>query len=1281
MSNNERCYGEGDGDLSNQPNPLDSQNPFTITPYEPVPLSTQSSNLEGTGDPPLPGDRCYPDGPPPANTPDTSGRDSSNPVRPIPYTPPPQEEEVDPRAVVRALVNRCYPDRAPISVEEEDIPEVPDGIVIADPLSFICDFFPDLPFCKECEGPNCFPPPWEISFPSPLSPEFPTLGSDDDCAEVERLITDNLVEDLGDGYWRNTVTNQQYYCPDRHEPNTDWERCVKNTLDCLFAPYKDGAWKPPAQDCMTFYPQGYNGNVTEICVANCFPERVAIYEYKKGGAGFLAFQPNGDGINDSMTVTSNSDGSWDGSKLESEGGNKYWTNGSQRTQTFSFGSASVTIVADPINDNGEWDTDWWSYWSGTLPSVGTEQNFSFPGDTGNITVTLMVTDGADDETDNAYGKESTAPAGYQLVGNGPAFYLHKNQTTGSIPVYKFYSQPWVDTFLTTNPGEPDGPGQGERATMNAGSMGFVEILGYAYDDPVKMIPYLAEGEKAEALHRYWRGRSGGGNNHKYSIDAQTYQTPPTKASGKNYYHIPNDIHDALQIKCVLERGGAGYQNALGVYIAEPGGNPVWGAIIEPSATTNTGMKKFRIRANILKQYKRHELGFFLIPNGGNLNSLSNGQVVSFSALSDGWRTSGIASAQSNYTLFSDARLNPADSSRGGSRQFSKWVGNNFQYWEDLIGGDNDFDDMKFWHELNWHGQTYKYEGVQCQVWRDAGPTPIKVPIQQKGPCDTRLFDRQFQDIQLTRSECGPEVFSVDPDATEMKIECGKCNGDYTFEVNRTQTISVLNSGSFSIRSFGGVVGGIAGDCIVARFRLRINGTSVWDQNIIMEEWPQIGAKMHTGIDSFSVSEGDQIELKIVSITQGPYAGGVSPKMAIFDETTQLFEGAITVRLMTTAGDSPQIPITYQQGKKDSTPTAGRIQGLKMQMGVLTGEDGRNGGDIRWNLSDMYTVLSNSNLYDTDANYAAKLTWSQRMFGQNRGWDYTTGSRYGAYIDSYGIDSSDRKQHFNKLVTQDLFKDGRTGRHKIDVQLASTATVNHIQSPHHYARLSRYSDNATLWWDESATKFGSSTTNNEILNDLFDGIGQNNVFENYEPGYFIQDYYLVDPDRKDAINATYTAKIRVGITFYPYSDGFGQTEFGRARRRTNFYAIIELLEVLNPGYGYSDGQEFTLKWPLDFEKKEREWAGQSTTAQIVNDTFSPFHPKYNKPNTYGASSYEIPEEIGIPYEYQNKYQDRGKSPIRNALYQESHNKHSMIWYYRRSDPKNHIHFKVRVSDVS
>ena len=85
------------------------------------------------------------------------------------------------------------------------------------------------------------------------------------------------------GYCDRTDTRETFYCPPE-QSNSGWSKCVEDALDCLFKPYVEGAWKPPSQECVTFYPRGYNGNIKSFCIANCYPARVGIYEYVKGKA-------------------------------------------------------------------------------------------------------------------------------------------------------------------------------------------------------------------------------------------------------------------------------------------------------------------------------------------------------------------------------------------------------------------------------------------------------------------------------------------------------------------------------------------------------------------------------------------------------------------------------------------------------------------------------------------------------------------------------------------------------------------------------------------------------------------------------------------------------------------------------------------------------------------------------------------------------------------------------------------------------------------------------------
>ena len=56
-----------------------------------------------------------------------------------------------------------------------------------------------------------------------------------------------------------------------------------------------------------------------------------------------------------------------------EGGNQIFTSGGTISWTQSFGGASVSINATGINDGGEWDSEWWFSYSGSLPALGTKQ--------------------------------------------------------------------------------------------------------------------------------------------------------------------------------------------------------------------------------------------------------------------------------------------------------------------------------------------------------------------------------------------------------------------------------------------------------------------------------------------------------------------------------------------------------------------------------------------------------------------------------------------------------------------------------------------------------------------------------------------------------------------------------------------------------------------------------------------------------------------------------------------------------------------------------------------
>ena len=143
---------------------------------------------------------------------------------------------------------------------------------------------------------------------------------------------------------------------------------------------------------------------------------------------------------------------------------------------------------------------------------------------------------------------------------------------------------------------------------------------------------------------------------------------------------------------------AGYHNSYGYYEKDANGAPVNGQIIWADVKDSVG-DKFT-----LEGVDQSKVGFFLIPNGDNVNKdLKDGQKVSFeqdkdgkwSPVLDGEKLKG----QSGATLFSDTALNKGDYKYATD---AKADGN--QNWEDLVGGgDRDNDDANM--NVTWTTET------------------------------------------------------------------------------------------------------------------------------------------------------------------------------------------------------------------------------------------------------------------------------------------------------------------------------------------------------------------------------------------------------------------------------------------------------------------------------------------------------------------------------------------------------------------------------------------------
>ena len=562
------------------------------------------------------------------------------------------------------------------------------------------------------------------------------------------------------------------------------------------------------------------------------------------------------------------------------------------------------------------------------------------------------------------------------------------------------------------------------------------------------------------------------------------------------------------------------------------------------------------------------------------------------------------------------------------------------------------------------------------MWENDSPTPVTKPMLTKNDCDPRLFKTSFKDVMLMRADCGALV--VDVTGNSSDAGCGKCLGEYLFQVNRTQKSTILHTGKFSLRSMGGITQGLSGDCIVFVLQLSVNGSAVWEGKFKAGDWPEIGKKLHTE-EFFSVVKDDVVKFKVTEIKRGPTVGNVTPRIAILDEESYLFESTFAMRLQTQDGDARSIPYpsTVNPEAESAKGVGGAITGFDMCY-IHNNEDRHKNAEIE-EAQKWYKVWENSAAVNTDAtynnttNYTKYQTWTNRKGSVIRGWD---GTDRNSYIDTYGFHADDKSQHFNLLLTRMLFKDGKTGPQYIDGVNAPNDVKRHIQTETHYARLQKYASDSFAWYESKMNGFAEDADTQWMVDNLYNGMQQNpEVNTRLEPGYFIQDYWLIpedDENQEDHGIGANTAKIRVGITFWAKNEGYGTG----SRRTTNFYATIELLEVLDYGDGYGEGQEFVFYWPPKYTDRITDYS----TANSVSPYSPTLDPHRSVSGSYNPVSKNIPAEIAINYEPGGRGYRDTKRPVYDAYYQESHNRESMYWFIDKKEYKDRVKFKVRINGV-
>ena len=1396
----DNCYNDDDGPALTPDNQIPGQNPRRrIGEQDPEPEMSPGDLVRQIVQ------NCY--GPDDISlTPRPPG-----PPRPRQGEPDP-EPKINPGQVIRDIVDRCYPVVPVPDITPDEFPGV-DPIIEFDPVGptdWLCELFPDLAIC------NIFP---IGPFPFPDG-DGPVPGGDD-CKRVMAGLADETVaispipDEADQGIFYVLDTGEKLLCPgkgrgtDDPGDDGDWDKCVKEAVECIFKPYITGTWKTPGADCSTFYFRGQNSTTGEICVKYCAGARVPIYEYTSGaGARNVMLSPISNGINGSgsflkhnlRVITTDVAGNYNGGKVFCEAGNKYFNSSSIQTRTVSLGGASVTFKCRGVLDGNEYDSEWWiDSWSGTLPATGTTTTHTWNAGKNDLTVELEVT--GPGANDHRYGLSSTPDPGYNLVSDEPAFYILEAPGEGAVPLYRFYSSSVQDTLLTVNPGKPDGPGEGIRAYIDDNGYTQGNLLGYAFTDPSKAMNYLYNDEEVQELHGYVRrgepeevsaefngsnqlvvsgtgsiklkvevkwddsassdgrpfetlsmagfsvqrsGEKGSGSGYitvtggqTYSISGINYSTTRKNnnrtlclgdsnsscnaqinlgdiqrsgglgtATDHKYstvlyanpqkplrydpsrlaYRIATKPVSPIVISYNVIKGNAGYENSWGVAITNKNGDQIyWARVIEANTTRDIETTQYKIPLDVLLQYPNKYIVFFLIPDGNG--GVSSGQSISFNSQSpQGYKHS--ASTENGWVFFSYRKMNPTEDQGSASTSKVRFNGNNWQWWEDLLDGDDDYDDFKIYYEMMQPGGDYKYEGIECYVFDNPSPPKVMIPIIVKEQCSNPNFDGIFADVTMTRAGCGRPVPENEMDKFKNS-NIGKCDGEYLTEINKTQTIKAYKSGSFALKAFGSFINAPESQDIKFRYKLQKNNVDIVNKKLDVGDWPNVGVDLAT----FNVAEGDELKFVIQGPIRGPAYGNASLGFILMDTNDDKFEKPWNVNLITAggAGEGAGRSNTYGTGRTSSQNTSspdtdqGRIKKLKIALWDHREEKWTDPVTV-WNNGQVNTNGGNGQSADWDDIYYGGDDWAEFSPQNSHPGFYEGGTadRWGHIMST----QHDARGQWNNVYTYNnprgrvrgifyntLFEHGR------GLICRPAQEVDKLKR--NYYHLSN-SHGFNAWFAQyRSVSYGYEASLFSDIDDYYaKGINQGNPASHpkgtaitsggqYSKMSFMHDYVMGEYGNKErAIENSNLGKIR--MAFWPYSIP-DQSWSGGSRYGSNIYwgCAVEVFDIIDRGEAYQVGQEFELVWPPEQPKKPKY--------QNSNGSVTPYFPRDAGANVPLPKEIDV-TTIGMSDRTARRYSEDRYTP-REVFYQESHNRDSNIWYMCQTGGKvDRVKFKIIIDEV-
>ena len=1033
------------------------------------------------------------------------------------------------------------------------------------------------------------------------------------------------------------------------DKNKDLEDCIKNHLDCLFKPFVGGAWKPPKADCDSFVPQSMFGVTKKICVRDCVTERIGVYQHVLGGTptATASFSDK-----DTITVTGTGtclvtlehrwkDQEWTaGTAVDTiaVGGVTFTRSGTRgkTTNTLSLTAGNYPITYGGLHPTGGYNIE-------TNVEYGTNKTVVFRDGHGSDVNGRFSILSSNIASDHMYSISSSAPGGY-VAGNIPHFYGHPTQQSrGSVPVYISYSSTKVDHMLTTDPA-------GEKATMDSQGFGSRDsILFYGFSDKQDMISELLEGEKPAPLYRYYSPDS---DDHMYTLTP--IGGPPITANlAEGYYELHDKAETYLNFTFNCRQGSASYDNSMGWYVTNDDGVPIHGRVLLENATDASGRFNFKVPADELNQYIPCKLGFFMIPDGQGRGA-PHGTACTFSTLNDGYRIDQSSSAQSNYVFFSQNELNPGD------KEMTKWPDRSWQYWEDLLNGDDDYNDMKISYHLRYGDSEYFFEGIQCYVFRnDASPEYADITTIDK--CEDRVFESQIESMAMTRTECG----RVD---SENNYGCSNCTGPIAFSKNTTQHITAVKNASLAVRSHGGMTGGW-GECTKFTWTIEKNGVQIIQQQSNVAKWLKIGSTLAT----FNVVKGDRITFKLNSIDVGHYNGRCTPAMSMRNEATGEFlftwDMALTTISNTYRNNNPAqndgnlttqeptepcgLPVSVQLFNYEDTGndydkvnyttvmTTKTVQNNVLQ---VRGADQTNELQVigRTSVRDMNngdTGFINTN---GEKGFSFKLKWTVHdAANAETDWELVEILDWG----QGGFDVNDEMEVFVGKWPED--DDSNFGSYYLGMKVTA---INDIECPSAGSNLGQIQDislEAQQYQEQSSPRqLNIQVINNQSIQANEFILNMDSIFGSffrYKTGkaqsfheYWLQQSLagqdvLFYNDYKDKDRGLHF-RLRIRVTRQDNHVSGDPYKF----KRYGWFGQIKIDQVFNYGKGYETGKILEVAWP-------------PTQVQYTNgkEPQSPYFPKQTN----------LPKKVQVRDATNRRY----KRNARYAIYQSAHDKGSQIWY--------------------